>query len=212
MNHQEQVKPFREYKSKKILFGLPLVHIVYADFFEKHGKFNFKSVPAAHGIIACGNKAKGIIAVGNFSAGFIAIGNASVGIISIGNISAGLFSLGNIALALLITIGNFAAGLLSLGNMALGYAATGNFAVGEYAVGNLAVGTFSSANIPFREFNLFLAESDAPVFVRIFYSIIEKMFFFPAHLLTYLFILYAIIYGIIMLVIHIHRKRKANGK
>ena len=210
MNHKEQIAPFREYKSKRTLFGLPLVHIVYVDFFKKTGRFNFKSVPVAHGIIAFGNKAKGIIAIGNFSAGFIAIGNASVGIIAIGNISAGLVSLGNIALALLITMGNFAAGLFSIGNMALGYATIGNFAAGEYAVGNLAIGTFSTANIPFREFTLFLSESNAPALVRAFYGIIDKMFTFSSQ--AHLLVLFPIIYGIIMLSVRIYRKKKANEK
>lgn len=187
-------RPFREYKSEKTLFGLPLVHIIRANYapsvppfrtvsirgFNVGGRYGSSfGLPTARGIFAFGPKAKGVIAVGNFAAGFISIGNISTGILSIGNLSAGLFSIGNIALALLMTMGNFAAGLLSVGNMALGYATAGNLALGQYAVGNEAAGAsaFSISNliVHFEELKIFLAGLDAPAPVKAFYSMIEKI-------------------------------------
>ena len=187
-------RPFREYKSKKTLFGLPLVHIIRGSYapsvqntrsvstrgFNVGGRYRNTgfSLPTARGIFAFGPKAKGVFAVGNLSAGFISIGNVSTGILSIGNLSAGLFSIANVSLGLLISFGNVAAGLLSAGNLSVGYAAAGNLALGEYALGNKAVGTFifSITNLPaqFEQIKLFFSEMDAGAPVGIFYSIVRE--------------------------------------
>ena len=68
-----------EYKSKKELFGLPLVHI-----------------NMGRGI----KKAKGIIAIGNISVGLI-----SIGILSFGILSLSLFSLAVLSIGLLLAVG-----------------------------------------------------------------------------------------------------------
>ncbi|MDR0294459.1 MAG: hypothetical protein LBH95_09965 [Oscillospiraceae bacterium] len=196
-NHTDTAaRPFREYKSEKTLFGLPLVHIIRPDFtpsvphvrtasaraLNTGGRHSYQGagLPAARGVFAFGPKATGVFAFGNFASGFIAIGNISAGILSVGNISAGLFSIGNVALALLFAMGNLAAGLLSLGNLALGYAAAGNLAVGEYAVGNETAGTFTFAirNLTeqFEEVRAFLAGLNAPAPVKWFYGLAEKVF------------------------------------
>ena len=182
-------RPFREYKSKKTLFGLPLVHIIRS--YERKditvsskipgaGERNrIYRLPTARGIFALGRKAEGIFAVGNISAGFISIGNISAGIISIGNIATGLFSIGNIALALFFTLGNFATGLLAGGNMSLGYAAAGNFAIGEYAIGNKVEGTFTyiitNLSAQIEQIKLFFAELEAPAPVKAFFGIVENV-------------------------------------
>ena len=186
------VRPFREYKSKKTLFGLPLVHIIRPNYapsvpnarmtsvrvINVGGRYGSFGLPTARGIFAFGPKAKGVFALGNLSAGFISIGNFSTGIIAIGNLSAGLFSIGNIALALFITLGNMAVGLLSAGNIALGYATAGNIAFGEYAVGNEAAGsfTFSITNLSaqLEQIKSFFMGLDAPAPVRAFFGIVEK--------------------------------------
>lgn len=66
-----------EYRSKRTLFGLPLVHICLGN-----GKL-------------C--TAKGILAVGNIA----------LGVFALGGISAGLFSIGGISLGLLFSLGGF---------------------------------------------------------------------------------------------------------
>ena len=189
------VRPFREYKSKATLFGLPLVHVIRSN--HAPGVAHVRGVsirginfggryarsvglPTACGFFAFGPKAKGVVAVSNISAGVIAIGNIATGILSIGNISAGLFSLGNIALALFTALGNLAAGLFSLGNMALGYAIAGNLAVGQYAVGNEGIGVFSfsftNLAAQFEEIKAFISGLDASVVVKQFYGAIEGFF------------------------------------
>lgn len=99
-------RPFREYKSGKTLFGLPLVHIIrsnYAaalplirvagargiNFGGRYGRMPIHGLSTAKGVFAFGPKAKGIISIGNISAGTF----------SLGNLSAGRFTIGNIALA-----------------------------------------------------------------------------------------------------------------
>lgn len=104
-----------EYRSKRTLFGLPLVHI----------RFGRRGMGVA----------KGILAVGNFAVGVVALGGVSMGLISVGGLSLGLlFAPGGWAL------GGFAVGGMALGLVALGGAAVGLFAMGGGAVGMYAVG------------------------------------------------------------------------
>ena len=110
-------KQFRERKSKKMIFGMPLYHI---------GK-------NAYGFFAIGLKARGV-----FSLGLISRGIFSVGLLSLGVISLGLLSLG------LISIGTFSAGLLAAGSIALGLFSAGAISVGLISFGALSVGYFSA--------------------------------------------------------------------
>lgn len=106
------------YKSKKTLFGLPLVHISFG-----------KGMPTAKGIIAIGTRAVGLISIGTFS----------LGIISLGAISAGLLSLGALSLGLLLSLGGLSVGAVSLGGISVGIFAIGGFAAGVYSIGGIAV-------------------------------------------------------------------------
>ncbi len=117
--------PFFEYKSKRKVFGLPLVHVVYG--------------PAWAGGY---RPAKG----------FIAIGNIAVGVIAIGGLAAGIFTLAGIGLGL-ICIAGLAFGIgLGVGGIATGYLAVGGLAVGIYALGGLGVGVHTLFNDPqFRD-------------------------------------------------------------
>ena len=110
-------KQFRECKSKKMIFGMPLYHI---------GK-------NAHGFFAVGLKARGVFSVGLLSRGIV-----SLGLLSLGVISTGLLSLG------LISVGMFSAGLLAVGSIALGLFAAGAISVGLISFGALSVGYFSA--------------------------------------------------------------------
>lgn len=219
------IRPFLEYKSKKKLFGLPLVHIIKVNhavlvpYFRivssrgvniggRHNHFLFiNGLPTARGIFAFGPKAKGIIAVGNLSSGFISLGNISTGLISVGNISVGLLSLGNLSLALLITLGNFVVGSLAAGNAAFGYAAAGNFALGKFAVGNETVGTFtfdiSNLYAQLDAIKLFFSKLIAPAPVKSFFAVIEKIFeaFINPMSLVPFIIIFALIIMIVTLVL-----------
>ncbi|XZM79453.1 helix-turn-helix domain-containing protein [Clostridium perfringens] len=70
-----------EYKSKKTICGVPVVHI-----------------NLGRGL----KKAKGIIAIGNISCGVISIGFISIGIFSLGFLSIGLISIALLAIGFLL--------------------------------------------------------------------------------------------------------------
>lgn len=119
-----------EYKSKRELFGLPLVHI----------SSDWKR--PAKGVFALGFKAKGLISVGLFSMGLLSFGVGSLGILSIGAFSLGLLALGSIAVGL-VAIGAVAIGILALGALACGMVADGAVAIGHF----LAIGDFAKGPI-----------------------------------------------------------------
>ncbi len=106
-----------EYKSKKTLFGLPLVHV--------HLGFGL-----------C--KAKGIIAVGNLSCGLISVGILSLGLLSFGALALGLLAVAGLAAGGL-AIGGAALGAFAVGGVAVGIIAIGGAAVGVYSLGGAAV-------------------------------------------------------------------------
>lgn len=120
-----------EYKSRRTVFGLPLVHINVGRGFKK-----------AKGIIAVGNISKGIISVG-----FISLGIFSFGLLSIGLISLALFSIG------LLAIGTISAGIFSMGAISIGVFSIGALAIGKYAAGaaaiasNIAIGDYANGHI-----------------------------------------------------------------
>lgn len=129
-------KRFREKKSKKTLFGMPLWHI------GKNAK-GFVAVGLnARGVIAVGLKAKGIISLGLLSIGVISYGMMSLGLLSIGIFAFGILSAGS------ISIGVFATGAISLGIISIGAIAIGDFSVGALSIGKyLAIGDNARAMI-----------------------------------------------------------------
>jgi len=106
-----------EYKSKKGLFGLPLMHISMG---------------------AGAKKAKGIVAIGNSATGFISIGLISIGLISFGLLSLGIISFGVLAVGLLLAVGSATIGTFSIGALAVGVFTLGGIAIGVYSIGGLA--------------------------------------------------------------------------
>ena len=107
----QYTKPLRsrlhfEYKSRRTVRGLPLVHINFGA-----GRY------AAKGIFALGNKAVGVVA-----GGFLSVGVVSFGLISAGLLALGTFSVGVIA------FGGAAAGWLAFGGSACGMYAVGGAA------------------------------------------------------------------------------------
>ena len=121
-----------EYKSKKSIFGVPLVHVNLGRGFKK---------------------AKGIIAVGNISCGIISSGFVSLGVLSCGFLSIGGISLGLISIAILLAIGVFSLGSFSIGAISVGVFSFGAVSIGKYAFGacaiasDIAIGDYARANV-----------------------------------------------------------------
>jgi tRNA A-37 threonylcarbamoyl transferase component Bud32 len=113
-----------EFRSKTMLFGLPLVHIA-SGVDPRTGR------PRV---------AKGIIAIGDRAVGGVAIGGGAVGGIAIGGAAIGLVSLGGLSIGILTAIGGMAIGGLAFGGGALGPVAIGGMAIGWYAFGGEAFG------------------------------------------------------------------------
>lgn len=103
-----------EYKSKRTLFGVPLVHI------------------------RLGNRGVGV------ARGILAIGNVAVGVFALGGFSFGLFSVGGLAFGLLFALGGWAMGALAIGGLAIGLLAFGGAAVGLFAMGGGAFGVYAA--------------------------------------------------------------------
>ena len=81
-----------EYKSRMVIFGLPLIHISF--------KYRPNRVPVV---------ARGVIAIGQFAVGLITISQFGIGLISISQFTIALFALAQFALAysLIAQIGIF---------------------------------------------------------------------------------------------------------
>jgi hypothetical protein len=106
---------FFEYRSRRTLFGLPLVHIV-------SGRDPRTGLPRV---------AKGIVAMGDVSLGVLSIGGIAFGGLTFGGIGVGVVTIGGLAIALLAALGGAAvAGGLAMGGMAVGYVALGGSAFG----------------------------------------------------------------------------------
>jgi len=71
-----------EYKSKTMLFGLPLVHVSF--------KYRSNRMPVP---------AKGVIAIGQFAIGIITVSQFGIGIISISQFTAAVFAVAQFAVA-----------------------------------------------------------------------------------------------------------------
>ncbi len=108
-----------EYKSKKTLWGIPLVHI----------NLMRGGICTARGIIAVGDIGIGVVAVGGLSIGLVAVGGFGIGLLALAGIAAGFLAVGGIA-----------AGVIAIGGVAFGIYALGASAVGSYAVGAAAKG------------------------------------------------------------------------
>lgn len=125
-----------EYKSKRTVFGIPLVHI-----------------NVGRGL----NRAKGFIAIGNIACGVVSFGGVAAGFFALGGVSLGLFAIGGLAVGLLLAIGAFAAGALAVGGISLGIFAIGGISFGVYAAGGaafalkIAAGGYASGHIAIGE-------------------------------------------------------------
>ncbi len=116
---------FREKKSEKIVWGMPLWHV---------GK-------NAKGIVAVGMNARGVIAIGMKAKGIVSLGLLSIGLLSFGLLSLGLLSIGLFAIGIL-SAGCFSLGVLATGAISLGILSLGAIAIGDFSVGALAIGKY----------------------------------------------------------------------
>lgn len=128
--NEKQIKPeivyvekkhHYEYKSKKTLFGLPLIHV-------NVGKGLYVS--------------KGIISIGTISIGFFSLGLLSLGLLSLGVASFGIISLGVIAIALLLALGSIAIGTIALGSLAIGLYSIGAVSIGYFSIGAMSIARY----------------------------------------------------------------------
>lgn len=118
-----------EYKSKRTLFGMPLLHVTSgSDPATGHKR-------TARGFFAFGERAVGVFACGGYARGLFACGGMAVGVFSFGGLSIGLVSWGALALGLLLAYGAISVGLLASGGLALGWYAVGGIAAGGHAYG-----------------------------------------------------------------------------
>ena len=120
-----------EYKSKRTLCGLPLIHVATGIDLQT-GRSR-----VAKGIIAIGGRALGVLAIGGMATGGFAIGGFATGIFAFGGFALGLFSFGGLALALLLAAGGGAIAPIALGGWASGYLAFGGKASGTHVYDSL---------------------------------------------------------------------------
>lgn len=120
-----------EYKSKRTLLGMPLLHVT-AGIDPTTGK---KRV--ARGFFAFGDIAVGFVACGGYARGVVAFGGIAVGGIAIGGLSLGVLSWGGMALALLFAVGGLCVAPLASGGLAAGWQAVGGFSLGWHGYGGL---------------------------------------------------------------------------
>jgi hypothetical protein len=115
-----------EYRSRVMLFGLPLVHICLSR--VVNGQFR-RGV--ATGWIAIGDVAFGIL----FACGGVAVGGISLGGIAVGALSIGGLAIGALA------FGGLAIGIIAIGGAAFAWhAAVGGFAAAhDFATGGVAL-------------------------------------------------------------------------
>ena len=121
--------PYFEYKSKTILFGMPLLHV------------NIGLGRVAKGVFSFGLVSLGIVSFGLVSIGVLAFGVIALALASCGAFSFGLVAVGGVAIAVFIAFGGVAVGCFSFGGVAVGLFAFGGYANGSYiAIGGYAVG------------------------------------------------------------------------
>lgn len=144
-NSKAKVTKHYEYKSKKTLFGLPLIHINIGNKMYK-----------AKGIIAIGNIATGVLSLGMIAVGLLAIGGISLGIFAVAGIAAGLLAISGIGIGGFVVSG-IALGIVAIGGISVGILSIGGMAFGVYTIGgvscalNIAIGGIASGYIAVGE-------------------------------------------------------------
>ena len=118
-----------EYKSKRTLGGVPLVHI------------NIGRGKTAKGIVAIGFKSVGVVSIGLLSIGLLSFGLLALGFLGLGILGIGFIGLGTFALGFL-SGGAISIGIISFGAISVGVMSCGAVSIGQFAVGALAKGHY----------------------------------------------------------------------
>ena len=119
-----------EYRSKTMLFGMPLLHIAIGANPATGRK------RSAKGIIALGSAPRGVIAFGDIAVGVVACGIVSFGVVSTSVVAVGVVALGSASVGLLLAVGGVAMAPVAMGGAAFGYYASGTIAAGMHAIGS----------------------------------------------------------------------------
>lgn len=123
-----------EYKSKRTVFGIPLLHV----------NMGWGRPYVAKGIIAIGDVSIGLISLGVFAIGGLCLGALGLGLLAFAGLAVGFLAFGGVAV-----------GALASGGVAVGVLAFGGLAVGKYAAGgaafasDIAVGGAASGHLAF---------------------------------------------------------------
>lgn len=138
-------RPHYEYKSRKMVKGVPLVHVNIG-----------MGMYLAKGIFAVGNKAMGVVSFGLLSVGVVSVGVLSAGILALGSIALGLISLGTVAVGCIamgaISVGVFCMGAVNFGQFCVGALSYGKqVAIGDEAHGRIALGFSRAAGEIYEE-------------------------------------------------------------
>lgn len=155
-----------EYRSKRTLFGWPLLHVAYG----ADPRTGVRRV--ARGIIAIGDNAIGLVAFGSVARGGLAFGGLAIGLIAFGGFALGLLGIGGFAFGLILADGGVAVGPIAWGGVAIGYLAMGGAAVGVHYAGGTGADVIGAA--AFKHW--------APIMQRIFWP--TMAFFVPGMLIT----------------------------
>jgi len=106
-----------EWRSKKEIYGWPLVHIAIGRN-KKTGRLMV---------------AKGIIAIGQFAIGLITIAQFGIGLLfGLGQFIGGILAVGQFALGLYFGLGQFATGNIAIGQLAFGEYVRAQIGFGKY--------------------------------------------------------------------------------
>lgn len=122
--------PF-EYRSKRMLWGMPLLHVV------RGPDPVTGQIREARGFFAVGDKAHGVFAFGGIAKGWFAFGGVAMGLVAFGGIGLGLISVSGLAVGLLLAYGGLSIGTLALGGLAVGYHAVGGIVLGWHGMGGI---------------------------------------------------------------------------
>lgn len=163
-------EPAFEYRSRRTLCGLPLVHIRLRAGIHRGPVKAWIAIgdSAIGGLFALGGLAIAPISFGGLAAGFLSLGGLGIGLSSFSGLSLGLFAAGGLAI-----------GVKAFGGLAIGWtAAQGGLAIAhEFAQGGLALGqhandpvarTFFESSAFFRTMPLLMCYAPLLTLVNLF--------------------------------------------
>ena len=151
-HHKEESRPSAEEERQRFGYGSGFSRFFGSAHYEYKSKRMVGKLPLVHVNIGMGGyKAKGIVAIGNISYGLVSIGLVSFGLLSIGLLAMGLLAFGLLAVAF-AAIGTFALGVIAAGAICVGIFAFGAIAIGFMSFGAVSVGLFSCGALSYGKY------------------------------------------------------------